>query len=178
MIETEVKIRIADPKPVLDKLLALGAAVSRERALEENTLYDFEDGRLQAGRRAVRLRKSGKRTTLTFKGAPQKSRSFKVREEFETGVSDAGQLRRILKAIGLGPSFSYRKHRTVLRQGRLVICLDETPVGVFLELEGKRHEITRFARRLGFTRADFIRADYVELILQEREKTAGRPSEG
>jgi len=137
---------------------------------EDNSLYDFRDGRLRTARQAIRLRKSGKRATLTFKGAPQKSRSFKVREEFETGVSDAGQLRKVLKAIGLVPSFSYRKHRTVLRQGRLVICLDETPVGDFLELEGKRHEITRFARRLGFGRADFIRADYVELILEGRTK--------
>jgi adenylate cyclase class 2 len=178
MIETEVKIRISDPKAVRDKVLALGAAVSRDRVLEENTLYDYPDGRLHAARRAIRLRRSGKRTTLTFKGPPQSSRSFKVREEFETGISDAGQMRKILKALGLRPSFTYRKHRTVLRQGRLVICLDETPVGAFLELEGKRHEIARFARRLGFTRADFIRTDYVELIIRDKEKTPERPSEG
>jgi adenylate cyclase class 2 len=168
MIETEVKIRIQDPKAALAKLLALGAALSRDRVLEENTLYDFPDGSLRAGRRALRLRKLGKRSTLTFKGSPRKSRSFKVREEFETGVSDAGQLRKVLQALGLQPTFSYRKHRTLLRKGNLLICLDETPVGAFLELEGKRHEIVRFARSLGFGRADFIQTDYVELICRER----------
>jgi len=166
MIETEVKIRIQDPKAVLNRLLALGAVVARDRALEENTLYDFAAGMLKASRQALRLRRSGKRTTLTFKGSPQKSRSFKVREEYETGVSNAGQLRRVLKALGLRPTVAYRKHRTLLRKGHLLICLDETPVGAFLELEGKRHEITRFARSMGYTRADFIQADYVTLIAQ------------
>lgn len=174
MIETEVKIRIQDPKAVRDKLLTLGAVVARNRVLEENTLYDFPAGSLKAGRRALRIRKSGKRATLTFKGSPQKSRSFKVREEFETGVSDAGQLRKVLKALGLHPTFSYRKFRTLLRKGNLVVCLDETPVGIFLELEGRRHEIIRFARSLGFGRVDFIRADYVELIGQERKMEGGK----
>jgi adenylate cyclase class 2 len=170
MVEIEVKIRIQDPKPVREKLLALGAAVTRDRVLEENTLYDFPAGTLKSGRRALRLRRSGKRATLTFKGSPQRSRSFKVREEFETGVSDAGQVRKILRALGLQPTFSYQKHRTLFRKGRLVICLDETPVGAFLELEGERHEITRFARALGFGRADFIQADYIELIEREKER--------
>jgi adenylate cyclase class 2 len=170
MVEIEVKIRIQDPRSVRDKLLALGAAVTRDRVLEENVLYDFPAGTLKSDRRALRLRKSGKRATLTFKGSPQKSRSFKVREEFETGVSDSGQVRKILKALGLQPIFSYRKHRTLFRKGRLVICLDETPVGAFLELEGERHEITRFARALGFGRADFIQTDYIEMIEREKER--------
>jgi len=169
MTETEVKIRIGDPRPVREKLVALGAVVCRDRVLEQDTLYDFPDGRLRGARLALRLRRAGRRTTLTFKGTPQKSRSFKVREEFETAVADAGQARKILKALGLRPAFAYAKHRTVLRQGRLTITLDETPAGNFLELEGKRHEITRFARRLGFRRADFIRANYVDLILQKQK---------
>lgn len=170
MIETEVKIRIQEPKAVLAKLLDLGAVACRERYLEENTLYDFPGEKLRAGRQALRLRKSGRRQALTFKGCPHPSRSFKVREEFETAVSDGGQVRKILKALGLRPAFTYRKHRTLLRKGNLLICVDETSAGNFLELEGKRHEITRFARSLGFGRADFLQADYVELIGRERKK--------
>jgi len=170
MLEIEVKIRIQDPRTVREKLVALGAAVKRDRVLEENTLYDFPDGTLKSGRRALRLRRSGKQAALTFKGCPQRSRSFKVREEFETRVSDSGQIRKILKALGLQPAISYRKHRTIFRKGRLVICLDETPVGAFLELEGERHEITRFARALGFGRPDFIQADYIELMEREKQK--------
>lgn len=170
MTEIEVKIRIQDPKAVREKLLGLGAAVSRERHRETNTLYDNAAGDLRAGRRALRLRAAGKRATLTFKGEPQKSRSFKVREEFETQVHDPKELRKILKALGLKETFAYTKHRTVFRKRRLTICIDETSVGNFLELEGERHEITRFARSLGFGRTDFITSSYVEMIVQAGEK--------
>jgi predicted adenylyl cyclase CyaB len=164
MTETEVKIRIQDPMAVRTKLLALGAVLSREKHLESNVLYDYPDGALREGRRALRLRVAGKRGTLTFKGPPQGSRSFKVREEFETQVHSPGQARKILAGLGLRPEFSYQKRRAVFRKGRLTICLDETAAGTFLELEGRRHEIVRFARSLGFGRADFIKTDYVELI--------------
>ena len=172
MTEIEVKIRVAEPKALRDKLLVLGAVVSRERHAESNVLYDFDTGALRAGRRALRLRTAGKRATLTFKGEPQKSRSFKVREEFETQVRNPREARKILKALGLKETFAYAKHRTVLRKGRLTIAIDETSVGNFIELEGERHEITRLARSLGFGRADFITTDYVELIRQAGEKGA------
>jgi predicted adenylyl cyclase CyaB len=162
--EIEVKIRIDDPKPVREKVLGLGAVVARDRHLEENTLYDFDPPLLARGRRALRLRTAGQRATLTFKGEPRKSRSFKVREEFETQVRDPKQLKKIFQALGLRATLSYRKHRTVLRKSRLTICIDETSVGNYLELEGERHEIVRFARSLGYRRADFITLSYVEMI--------------
>lgn len=177
MIEIEVKIRIADVKTVRDKLLTLGAVLTRDRILEDNVLYDFPSGVLKAGRRALRLRKAGRRATLTFKGSPQKSRSFKVREEFETAVAAAGQLRKILKALGLQPGVSYTKHRTQFRRGRLAVSLDETAAGSFLEIEGERHEIVRFARALGFGRADFIQADYIELLELGKKKAAEKAEE-
>ena len=164
MTEIEVKIKVGDPVEARRRLLALGAVVERERSLEENALYDFPGGLLAAQRQALRLRTVGRTTSLTFKGAPQKSRSFKVREEYETGVHSAKQAREILRGLGLKVAFAYRKHRTWLRKGRLKVSLDETPVGNYLELEGERHEITRFARALGFRRADFITLDYVQMI--------------
>ena len=170
MTEIEVKIRIQDPKAAREKILGLGAVIARDRHLERNVLFDFATGGLRANRRALRLRATGKRATLTFKGEPRKSRSFKVREEFETQIRDPKELRKILKALGLKVTFAYTKHRTVFRKRRLTICIDETSVGNFLELEGERHEITRFARSLGFGRTDFITSDYVEMIVQAGEK--------
>jgi len=172
MTEIEVKIRVDDIKAVREKILGLGAVVARERHLEENVLFDFDPPALRPARRALRLRIAGRRATLTFKGEPQKSRSFKVREEFETQVRDPKETRRILKALGLKEGFAYRKHRTVLRKSRLTICLDETAAGDFLELEGERHEIVRFAKALGFGRADFITESYVDL-LAKGEKASG-----
>jgi adenylate cyclase class 2 len=117
------------------------------------------------------LRTAGKRAVLTFKGAKQKSRSFKVREEFETGVANRRETRKILAGLGLQPVFTYRKHRTIFRKDKLVLTVDETSVGNFIEIEGKRHEIVRFAKSLGYSRADFITASYMGLILAaEKDK--------
>jgi adenylate cyclase class 2 len=169
MTEIEVKIRIDDPKAIREKVIGLGAVVARDRHLECSSLFDFDPPVLHPGHRTLRLRTAGKRATLTFKGEPQKSRSFKVREEFETQVRNPKELRTILKALGLRETFAYKKHRTVLRKSRLTITIDETPVGNFIELEGERHEITRFARALGFGRADFITRSYAGMIRDRGE---------
>jgi predicted adenylyl cyclase CyaB len=174
MTEIEVKIRIGDAPAARERILGLGAVVARDRHLESNVLYDFASGVLREGHRALRLRTSGKRATLTFKGAPQKSRSFKIREEFETQVRDPGQARKILKALGLREAFAYRKHRTIFRKARLTISLDETEAGTFIELEGERHEIVHFAQALGYGRTDFITSSYVELL--EKRGETGKPA--
>jgi predicted adenylyl cyclase CyaB len=181
MTETEVKIRIDDPKSFRVKALGLGAVLARERHLEEDTFFDFDPPRLREKGLTLRVRAAGRQATLTFKGEKRKSRSFKVRQEFETQVRDPRALRKILKSLGLREGFSYRKRRTVLRKSRLTITIDETPAGDYVELEGERHEIVRFARALGFKRADFITRGYVELIEEMRRTAApdappaGRP---
>jgi len=171
MTETEVKLPISDLKEARRKIMSLGARLLRERHAEENFLYDFEDGRLAGKNEAIRLRKTGRKGLLTFKDAPLNSRSFKVRREFETALASPGQARKILKALGLKPAFSYRKFRTVFIKGKLKITLDETKAGNFAELEGERHEIVRFAEALGFKRSDFIKADYVALIKKAGSRT-------
>ncbi|HEX2695013.1 MAG TPA: class IV adenylate cyclase [Acidobacteriota bacterium] len=164
MIETEAKIKVTDVNALKERLLGLGGVLERDRYLETNILYDYRGDALFAKREALRLRTIGKRAWLTFKGAPRKARSFKVRPEFESEVRDPASFRKVLKALGLRPVFRYRKHRTLLRKGRLAICLDETSVGDYLELEGRRSDIVRFARALGYSRTDFITQDYVAMI--------------
>ncbi len=167
MVEVEVKIPIGDPKEIRKKVIGQGASLHRERHLEVNVFYDFPSGELKNQQKALRLRTAGKRGTLTFKGIAQKSRSFKVREEFETAVQNPKQIEKILKALGFQPSLTYRKHRTHLRKSRLSIAIDETPFGNFLELEGEKHEITKFARCLGYTRKDFLTTSYADMMDQE-----------
>ncbi len=164
MIETEVKIKVTDTKALKERLLGLGCTLERDRYLETNILYDYRGDTLFAKREALRLRTTRERAWLTFKGTPQKARSFKVRPEFESEVRNPAAFRKVLKGLGLRPVFRYRKHRTLLRKGRLTICLDETSVGNYLELEGRRSDIVRFARVLGHSRTDFITRDYVAMI--------------
>ncbi|MCJ7613092.1 MAG: CYTH domain-containing protein, partial [Candidatus Aminicenantes bacterium] len=77
MLEIEVKIRTNDLQAVRNKLEGMGAQLLQERHHEDNTLDDFRSRELTKKKRALRLRRRGRRTVLTFKGAPQPSRRFK-----------------------------------------------------------------------------------------------------
>lgn len=167
MTEIEVKIRVEDANSARRKLLESGAKLLRERYFEENTLYDFRPRTLWHKRQALRIRNIGKKTYVAFKGTPQKSRKFKVREEHETEVKNRRQLEKILKSTGLIPCFRYQKHRTVFKRKSLTINLDEMSIGTFIELEGERNEIVAYAKTLGYSKSEFIKSDYVELLLQE-----------
>ncbi len=169
MVEIEVKLPVTDPKAFRETLLRAGARLEKERHAEENTLYDFRSGELRQKGRALRLREAGRKAFLTFKGAPRKSRRFKVRDEFETEVRNAKEMRRILRSLGLVARFRYGKFRTVFRKGVVKVCLDETAVGNFAELEGERSDIVRLVKSLGYAPAQMIKRDYVEMI-QKTEK--------
>ncbi len=171
MVEIEVKIRIIDIKNIGEEILQLGAKLEKERFYEENTLYDFPSKIIYKKRQALRLRKINKKSFLTFKGPPQKSRKFKIREEYETEVKNEKQLRKILRSLGFIPVFNYEKHRTVYRKKSLKISLDETSIGNFIELEGKRGEIVKFANALGVSKREFIKLDYIQLIKKDPAKT-------
>jgi len=164
VLEIEVKVRLTDPAAMRTALLAAGAVEARPRHREVNTLYDFRDRSLAATRRAVRLRVTGKKATLTFKGAPQKSRRFKIREEIETEVKRPPAAAKILAELGLVPVFRYEKRRTLFKKGSLSICLDELAIGSFLEVEGERSKIVRFMKKLGIEKKDWIKLGYPGLI--------------
>lgn len=166
MMEIEVKVRRTSAAAARDQLLKLGARLDKDRALETNTLYDFRAKSLTVQQQALRLRTYGKKCFLTFKGSPQRSRRFKVREEFEVEVRNEKQARKILQALGFVPVFRYEKHRTVFRRDRLKVCLDETKLGVFLELEGDRSRIIRLVKLLGVSQAELIKLDYIQMYRQ------------
>jgi adenylate cyclase class 2 len=164
MTEIEVKIRIKNRAKLIEKLLPLGAELTKPRYREENTLYDFPSNLLFGRRCALRLRSENRKAFLTFKGPPQKSRKFKIREEYDTEVKNAKHMKKILKELGFVPVFSYEKYRTIFRKKKLKICIDETSVGDFLELEGEQNHIVRFADSLGYSKKEFIKEDYIQLM--------------
>jgi predicted adenylyl cyclase CyaB len=163
-MEIEVKIKVEDIEKLKTKLTTLGATLVKNRHHEENALYDFPTGSLYQRRCALRLRAENKKTFLSFKGHPLKSRKFKIRQEYETEVKNRKQIKKILGELGFVPTVNYNKWRSVYKQKSLKICLDEISVGKFIELEGERHDIVQFARLLGFSKKDFIKLDYVQLI--------------
>jgi len=100
--------------------------------------------------------------------APSQSKRYKVREEVEVPVVDPEGLGAILEGIGLRPAFRYEKRRATFRLTSipgLVVDLDETPIGVFVELEGRGGVIDRVAKLLGYGRVDYIIESYRALYL-------------
>src|SRR6202007_2839966 len=97
----------------------------------------------------------------------------KVREEIETEVKDGVALQGIFEGLGMSGWFSYEKYRTTMKlpgsakwAKDLMIELDETPLGTFLELEGPAEAIDRAAQELGYSKKDYIVKSYLALYLE------------
>ena len=97
---------------------------------------------------------------------------MKVRPEFETGASSATAMRAILDALGYGVVFRYQKYREEFGDASCVVTIDESPVGVFVELEGQADRITEIASALGFAPEAYVTASYARLH-QERGAARG-----
>ena len=167
-LEREIKLRFDSADEARAKLLALGATPLHGRRLQEDALLDFEDERLRRERSTIRVRCEGGKSLLTFKG-PVMPGLIKIREEHETVVSDGTVLLAILESLGLHIWFRYEKYREEFEADDVVMAVDETPVGVFVELEGGEAAIHATARALGRTPHDYITDSYRFLFLQHRD---------
>lgn len=167
MIETEIKLRIPEGVEAATRLLeSHGCRALTPRTLQADQIYDLPDDTLRKSGRLLRIRSSGDKAILTFKG-PALAGRHKSREELEASTDEGGILAQILNRLGYIPSFRYEKYRTTFADGAAVadalIALDETPIGVFLELEGPADWIDDTAKRLGFRTADYITGSYASL---------------
>jgi len=176
MKEIEVKLPFDSARSARERIASLGADERTPRLFEDNIVYDRDDLSLKRGGIVLRLRTKGGRHLLTLKSPVEGRHVHKVRNEDETTVTDAEAMARVLGGLGFTPYWRYQKHRTVYTLGNLAICLDETPIGCYVELEGPPEEIDRVAQQLGFSEDDYIRETYRDL--QEREAAARGVSPG
>ena len=162
--EVEIKLALADAEEGAWRLRESGFAAIRQRERELNTLYDWPDGRLRQHGYALRIRACGGRHTLTFKGQAEAG-VHHAREELEVEIAEGSLAEQILERLGLRAAFRYEKFRTEYQRAgeEGIATLDETPLGVFLELEGEPDWIDKTAADLGFPRADYILKSYVRL---------------
>lgn len=183
--ETEIKLKISDVRAfhrALKRMGARPAGPGASRVHEENVIFDTPQGGLAKHGQLLRIRTEtpevrGKpknsvpkqRVVLTFKqpltraadtdleGSP--TFPYKVREEIEVEVAEAGNLSKIFEGLGMAGWFRYEKYRTTFRMPAskswakdLLIELDETPIGTFVELEGPAPAIDRSAQELGYSK--------------------------
>jgi adenylate cyclase class 2 len=191
----------------LKRLGARSVSGGTGRVHEWNVLFDTPQRELAGREELLRIRTETpersnskrsrpkvERVLLTFKrpiggeqtetGAPGQPPRHKIREEIELEVADARALAKILKGLGLCGWFRYEKFRTTFRLPAvhawakgLLIELDETPIGIFVELEGPPTAIDRAANALGFAKQDYIVMNYLSLYLAECRRRGEQPSD-
>ena len=176
--ETEIKLKLKSARAGRKMLRDAGFQVSCKRVFEANTILDTPESSLRSRSCLLRLREAGLVSTVTYKGVPQVGR-HKSREELEVCVTDAAAMLAIAERLGYTRKFRYEKYRTEYQQpGRAgVAMLDETPVGVFLELEGTPAWIDRIAKRLGFEERDYVTSSYGRVYLEWCAANGRMPSD-
>jgi adenylate cyclase class 2 len=188
----------------LKRLGARPAGGGSGRVHEWNVIFDTPEGGLAKHGQLLRIRTetetqpkedkpaSGQRTLLTFKkpavkgasasGSSQETHRHKVREEIEVEVADAAILAKVFEGLGMRGWFRYEKYRTTFRlpatsswAKELLIELDETPIGTFVELEGSPAAIDRAASELGYTPRDYVLKNYLALYVEECRRLGQEP---
>jgi adenylate cyclase, class 2 len=191
---------------LLKQLGAQPALAGLGRVHEENVIFDTPQGGLakhgqllrirtetRKGRGKPRKQRPRPRVLLTFKRpvarpAASYGKGFadgphKLREEIEMEVTDAAKLATIFEGLGLAGWFRYEKYRTTFRLPAsqawargLLIELDETPIGTYVELEGPAGAIDRAATELGYSKRDYVLQTYPALYLEECRRKGVEPT--
>jgi len=170
--EIELKFVVADERRLRERVGELGFTLVTERTFEENTLYDSPDRRLRMQRQILRLRRYGGRCTVTHKRqGGGDDRRYKTRIETESQVEDCGAMEEIFAQLGYGPVFKYEKFRTEWETAEGHLLLDETPIGVWAELEGPTQWIDSMLERLGVAAESCTTESYGKLFLTWKERT-------
>jgi adenylate cyclase class 2 len=168
MIEREIKLRFDSASAARAAVMGTGAAPLHARRFQDDSLFDTEGEDLRRQRCALRIRSDGERSFVTFKG-PVQPGTMKLREELETAVSSGDVLRQVLQRLGLHPWFRYQKYREEFAGGDVVIAVDETPIGTFVEIEGTEAGVSAAAAALGRTTRDYILDSYYGLFVKYRD---------
>jgi adenylate cyclase class 2 len=164
-LEREIKLRFDDPDAARVAVLAAGGTPVRGRRLQEDCLLDTAEEVLRRRRSVLRVRMESGRSFLTFKGPVQPS-VMKLREELETIVADGTLMLRVLEELGFHVWFRYQKYREEFALDDVIIAIDETPVGTYVEIEGGERGIETTTVALGRRPSDYLLDSYRGLFVR------------
>jgi adenylate cyclase class 2 len=171
-IEIEKKYRLTGKQreEVLRRLPKIGAKRQGEE-FEVNTLYAGET--LEIERSVLRLRRVGKRATLTYKERFPTRSAVKQQREDETPIDDPEAMESILDALGFTPALVYEKRRETWTLGKTEIVIDELPFGLFMEIEGTEKDILDVEGKLAIKGLKAETATYPQLARKHGKDYAG-----
>jgi adenylate cyclase class 2 len=167
MEEIEVKILDIDREAVETRLKDAGARLVFDGEIDA-MFFDFPNSSIAAARDLLRLRREGERVKLTYKGfvpeevrrVKSEGRNPKVRQEFETEVSDFQTTRTILECLGLHPVRTVTKHRMTYELPGVRFAIDRHTgdlayIPEFVEIEvDDRETLEDNVRLVGYSLAD------------------------
>lgn len=160
-----------------DRSIVRAGSLLRVRILARGTLLTFKGPVAALAGLAPTLAASG-----SAAGAEAGPRSttpdstpthpMKARHETELTVAfdETDALLAIIRGLGMQTIFRYQKYRTTWSWRGLHVLLDETPIGIYLELEGDRALIEAGAKALGYRPEDFIAKSYRDLYLEHLDQ--------
>ena len=179
-LEVEQKYPVADHAELQTRLAALGCIF--HAPIEQADLYFAHPARnFKQTDEALRLRRSGDETCITYKG-PKLDPTSKTRREIELPIAGADgyePYRELLEVLGCHAVMEVRKSRTPgtiqWEEAELEVALDDVAgLGTFIELEivasateleAAKQRLTSLAARLGLTQSE--RRGYLDLLLQK-----------
>jgi len=172
-LEIEVKIKIDNIPVIIKKISKHGFILIQKKYLETNIVFDRADHFLRKNKFLLRLRNQDTVSFLTFKRPIFEQvipSYYKSREEIELKVSSFENMKKILLLLDFHIFFIYEKYREVYQKKDVKIMVDNTPIGNFIEIEGKKEKIDDTARLLGYEKNQYIVESYYTLF-KKTQKT-------
>jgi len=161
-VEHEIKLPYPSVEAARHAVIAAGGRLDVPRRLIDDRLFDTDDQTVRQRGGALRVRREGDRAFITYKGPVQPS-AVKSREEIETAVGSADVAEAIVVALGFRRWYRGEKYREEYLVGNARVTIDETPIGVFVEIEAPPAAIDETASRLGRGRDDYRLESYPSL---------------
>lgn len=111
--------------------------------------------------------------TLTIKAKTKETSEFFKRIELETTIGNTKEVIEMMPFLGFPKRISWEKRRYSFinsPNAEIKFCLDETPMGWFLEIEGSEESIENAVSRLNLKKMEKINKPYLALWEEYKNK--------
>lgn len=180
MREIELKFRVKEINPLIEKLQSLGCELE-EPIFQKDTIYvaNLENTESTEGSLWLRVRKENQKVEMNLK---KQSVNKEESQEIEFEVSSYEKARAFLETLGYKKWVVVNKKRSYTKYLQYNLCIDEVEhLGSFIEIEllveendakDYREDLYVVASKLGLSEDDVIHSHYDTMIAELDQKKA------
>jgi adenylate cyclase class 2 len=158
--EIEVKFKLTSKDNIIEKLVSLEGKF--KKPYRQTTYGFFSEDSIEKGI-FPRIRGESGKHVLTVKVRPKKKTKYFERKEYSVVIDNEKEGIKILKLLGFDRVRKFSKKRQEWSFSDIKVCVDNLYFGTFLEIEGKKKQIERMIKRLGFEKRERIIRGYLTL---------------